>query len=185
MRSSANIRVAILIAVLTAAMVGAHAQAVSSGAQAISLNAALTESISLTLSAGAVNFNLTAGSASNPGSTSISATTSWVLRPSRGRLNVYAFFSSASSALSDGSGNNIPSSSFQVSENGGAFLALTNAVPFGGANAGLQLATVPILGNNKQGSRTDTMNFNINLSTTPSLPAGVYTGTLTIQVQAI
>src|SRR5438105_14900273 len=122
MTSSANIRVAILIAVLTAAMVGAHAQAVSSGAEAISLNAALTESISLTLSAGAVNFNLTAGSASNPGSTSISATTSWVLRPSRGRLTVYAFFSSASSGWSDGSGDNLPNHSFQVPANVRAFV---------------------------------------------------------------
>jgi hypothetical protein len=58
-------------------------------------------------------------------------------------------------------------------------------VPFGGANAGLQLANVRILGNNKQGSRTDTMDFNINLGTLPSLPAGVYSGTLTIQVQVI
>jgi hypothetical protein len=163
------------------------AQVVNSGARAITLNAQLTEAISLTLSANAVNFNLTAGSASNPGSTSITATTTWTLRPNRGNLTVYAFFASSASALTDGAGNNIPSSAFQISNNGGPFNALTNTVPFGGANAGLQLSQIPILGNNKTGSRTDVMNFNINLSggTLPQLPPATYTGTLTIQVQAL
>ena len=87
--------------------------------------------------------------------------------------------------MSDGAGNNIPSADFQISDNGAAFQALTNTGPFGGANAGLQLANVRILGNNKQGSRTDTMNFNINLGPLPSLPAGVYSGAVTIQVQVI
>jgi hypothetical protein len=58
-------------------------------------------------------------------------------------------------------------------------------VPFGGANAGLQLSSTPILGNNKTGTRNDVMNFNINLVPLPNLPAGAYTGTLTIQAQAI
>jgi len=53
------------------------------------------------------------------------------------------------------------------------------------ANAGLQLSSTPILGNNRTGSRSDVMNFNINLTTIPSLPAATYTGTLTIQAQAL
>lgn len=185
MRLSAKTRILALIAFLTTAWISASAQAVNSGAQTIALNANLSESVSLTLSANAVNFNLTAGSANNPGSTSITATTTWMLRPNRGSLSVYAFFANSASALSDGAGNNIPSADFQISDNGAALQALTNTVPFGGANAGLQLANVRILGNNKQGSRSDTMNFNINLGTLPSLPAGAYTGTLTIQVQVI
>jgi hypothetical protein len=185
MKLSAKTRIAAVIAVLTMASTGVSAQAVNSGAQTIALNATLSESVTLTLSANAVNFNLTAGSANNPGSTSITATTSWALRPNRGSLSVYAFFANSASALSDGGGNNIPSAGFEVSDNGAAFQALTNMVPFGGANAGLQLANVRILGNNKQGSRTDTMDFNIDLGTLPSLPAGVYSGTLTIQVQVI
>ncbi|PWT91604.1 MAG: hypothetical protein C5B55_07835 [Blastocatellia bacterium] len=185
MKLPAKTRIVALIAVLTTAWIGASAQAVNSGAQTIMLNATLSESVSLTLSANAVNFNLTAGSANNPGSTSITATTTWALRPNRGSLSVYAFFANSASALSDGAGNNIPSTDFQISDNGAAFQALTSTVPFGGAIAGLQLANVRILGNNKQGSRTDTMNFNINLGTLPSLPAGVYSGTLTIQVQVI
>ena len=164
---------------------GAQAQVVNSGASTISLNAVLNDSITITLSANAVNFTLTQGSASNPGSTSITATTTWLLKPSVGSLKVYAFFSSSASALSDGAGNNIPSADFEISNNGAAFTALTNTVPFGGANAGLQLSSTRILGNNRTGSHADTMNFNINLVPLPNLPAGTYTGTLTIQAQAI
>jgi hypothetical protein len=163
----------------------ATAQVINSGARTIALNATLTESVSVTLSASAVNFTLSAGSAANPGSTSVVATTAWTLRPSRGNLNVYAFFSSSAAALTDGAGNNIPSSSFEISDNGGGLTALTSTVPFGGASAGLQLAGVKIIGNNKQGSRTDSMNFNINLTALPNLPASTYTGTVTIQVQVI
>jgi hypothetical protein len=162
----------------------ARAQVRNSGASPIALNAVLSDSITLTLSGNAVNFNLTGGSANNPGSTGITATTFWVLRPSVGSLKLYAFFSSSTAALSDGAGHNIPSADFQISDNGGAFAALTNTVPFGGANAGLQVSSVRILGNNKTGTNSDLMNFNINLAPLPNLPAGLYTGTLTIQAQA-
>ena len=164
---------------------GAHAQVINSGASTISLNAVLKDSITVSLSSNSVNFTLTGGSASNPGNTSVTATTTWLLKPSVGSLNVYAFFASSASALTDGAGNNIPSADFQISNNAGPFTALTNTVPFGGANAGLQLSSTRILGNNRAGSHTDTMNFNINLAPLPSLPAGTYTGTLTIQAQAI
>jgi hypothetical protein len=182
---------AVAALVLAAAMfavtsaVPAQAQVRNSGASPIALQAVLSDSISVNLSGNAVNFNLVGGSANNPGSTSITATTTWILKPSVGSLKLYAFFSSSTSALTDGAGNNIPSADFQLSDNAGAFTALTNTVPFGGANAGLQVSSTPILGNNKSGTRNDVMNFNINLAPLPNLPAGVYTGTLTIQAQAI
>ena len=161
-----------------------RAQVLNSGASPIALNAFLPDSITLTLSANAVNFTLVGGSATNPGSTGITATTSWVLKPSVNSLNLYAFFSSATSALSDGAGHSIPSADFQISANGGAFTALTNTVPFGGPNAGLRVSSLPIRGYNKSGTNSDLMTFNINLAPLPNLPAGVYTGTLTIQAQA-
>lgn len=161
------------------------AQVINSGAKPIALNATLQEAVSVSLSANAVNFTLTGGSPNNPGSTTITATTSWTLRPNRGALSLYAYFASAASALTDGVGNNIPSSAFSISNNGGAFFALSNTVPFGGANAGLLLSTTRILGNNKTGSRNDVMKFNIDLSGVPNLPSGLYTGTLVIQAQAI
>jgi hypothetical protein len=172
---------------LVAAMLAtpARAQVRNSGASPIALNAVLTDSVTLTLSGNAVNFNLVPGNGSNPGSTSITATTTWVLKPNVGSLKLYAFFSSSTSALTDGAGNNIPSADFQLSANAGPFNALTNTVPFGGANAGLQVSSTPILGNNKTGTHSDVMNFNINLTPLPNLPSGVYTGTLTIQAQAI
>ena len=171
---------------LAAAMFVAPAQAQvrSSGASPIVLNAVLPDSITLTLSGNAVNFTLVGGSASNPGSTGITATTTWLLRPNVNSLKLYAFFSSSTAALSDGAGHNIPSADFEISDNGGAFAALTNTVAFGGANAGLQVSSVRILGNNKTGTHSDLMTFNINLAPLPSLPTGVYTGTLTIQAQA-
>ena len=101
-------------------------------------------------------------------------------------MGVYAYFTSATAALTDGSGNNIPSSAFSIADNAGPAAALTNTVAFGGANAGLQLANVPITAANRSSSRTDAMTFNINLTggTLPQLPANTYTGTLNIQAQA-
>jgi hypothetical protein len=178
-------KVVAVLGLLTVVASLAQGQVINSGARPIALNATLSEGLSLSLSANAVNFALTGGSANNPGSTSITATTSWTLRPNRGSLSVYAFFSSSAAALTDGAGNNIPSSAFSISNNGGAFLALVNTVPFGGANAGRLLSNTPILGNNKTGTRTDLMLFNINLTGVPNLPGGTYTGILTIQAQAI
>jgi len=180
-----GLTVAVLALVVAGLAAPAGAQVRNSGASPIALQAVLNDSITVSLSANAVNFNLTAGSASNPGSTSITATTTWLLRPNVASLKVYAFFSNSASALTDGVGDNIPSADFQISNNGGAFTALTNTMPFGGANAGLQLSSTPILGNNKSGNHNDVMNFNINLAPLPNLPAATYTGTLTIQAQAI
>jgi hypothetical protein len=158
----------------------------NSTAQAITLNAKLNESLTVTLTANAVNFTLSAGSATNPGSANITATTAWTLAAGRGNVNVFAYFSSATAALSDPAGDNIPSSAFFIADNAGPSTALTSTVAFGGANAGLQLANVPITITNRSSSHTDAMAFNINLTggTLPQLPANTYTGTLNIQAQA-
>ncbi len=161
-----------------------QAQIVNSGAQTITLNATLTESISVNLSANSVNFTLTAGSATNAGSTGVTASTFWNAHPGR-NVHVLAYFASSTAALSDGFGDNIPAANFSISDNGGANTALTNTVAFGGMNAGLDLFTVKVTGTNKTGSHVDNMLFNIDLSTIPQLPAGTYTGTLNIQAQVI
>jgi len=140
------------------------------------------QNLSVNLTASAVNFNLTAGSASNPGSTSITATTRCPGCFFR-TVNVYAYFSDATAALSQ-AGSNIPSSAFQISNNGGPFQALTNNTPFGGAGAGTQLSSFFILFGGFGFSHDDVMNFNINLSALPNLAPGTYTGTLTIRAQA-
>jgi len=142
------------------------------------------QTLTVTLSAAAVNFNLTAGSANNPGNTSITATTvcgGCFLQ----QVNVYAYFNNAASALTN-AGFNIPSSAFQISNNGGAFQALINTEPFGGAGAGIQLSNFFAIIGPFGGTHNDAMNFNIDLSggTLPTLPPGTYTGTLTIRAQA-
>jgi hypothetical protein len=168
---------------LTASMASAQ---LNSGAQTIALNAKLAESLTLNLSANTVNFTLAAGSATNAGSASITATTAWTLQPGRTAVGVYAYFTSATAALTDGAGDNIPSSAFYIADNGGTSTPLTGTVAFGAANAGYQLANVAITGTNRSSSRTDAMAFNIDLSggTLPQLPANTYTGTLNIQAQA-
>lgn len=187
MKTGKLFRVAAVALGLALATTMASAQALNSGAQTITLNATLGESLTLSLSGNAVNWPaLVAGSAVNAGSTNITATTTWVLKPGRTAVGVYAYFASAASALNDGAGDNIPSSAFFIADNAGPSNALVNTVPFGGALAGLQLANVSITGANKNSSRTDAMAFNINLSggTLPQLPAGTYSGTLNIQAQA-
>jgi hypothetical protein len=173
-----------VIALVVASAAGASAQVANSGAQAIALNASLTESLTVSLSANAVNFTLASGSAANAGSANVTATTAWVLKPGRTALGVWAYFATTT-ALTDGT-NNIPSSAFKISDNGGTSTGLTTVSPFNAAADGFQLANVPITALNRAGTRNDIMAFNIDLSTgtLPQLPASVYTGTLNIQAQA-
>jgi hypothetical protein len=165
----------------------------NSGAQPIALNATLTESLTLTLSANIVNFTLSAGSNTNAGSTGVTATTKWILQPGRTAVGVYAYFATTNALTGTASGVNIPSSAFSIADTGagsggaGTSGALVNSVTYsGGALSGLKLANVPITGANKNASRTDAMTFNIDLSTgaLPQIPADTYTGTLNIQAQA-
>ena len=167
-----------------ATIVGSSAQVLNSVTKPIALQAVLTDSVTVQLSANAVDFNLTAGNANNPGNTSITAKTIWTVTPLIGFVRTYAYFSNSTAALTDGAGNNIPSADFQISDNGGAYQPLTNTVPFGGANAGLRLSSTLVFINNRTSSHTDVMSFNINLSSLPNLPANTYTGTLNIQAQA-
>lgn len=186
MKTGRVFRIGVIALGIAFATTMASAQVLNSGAQTIALNATLAESLTLNLSANAVNFTLTAGSAANAGSTNITATTAWVLKPGRTAVGVYAYFANAAAALTDGAGNNIPSSAFFIADNAGPSTALTSTVAFGAANGGMQLANVAITGANKNASRTDVMAFNINLTggTLPQLPAATYTGTLNIQAQA-
>lgn len=186
MKTGTLLRIAVVVLAMTFAVSMASAQAFNSGGQPIALNATLTESLTLSLSASAVNFALAAGSAANAGGTPITAATTWVLKPGRTAITVNAYFANAAAALTDGAGDNIPSSAFFIADNAGASTALTSTVAFGAANAGYQMANVAITSANKNASRTDAMVFNINLTggTLPQLPAAVYTGTLNIQAQA-
>ena len=141
------------------------------------------QSLTVALSGNSVNFNLAAGRANNPGNNSITVTTTCtcILR----NVDVYAYFANGASALSDGLGDNIPSSSFEISANGSGFNALTNNTPFGGAGAGIQISDFGVLFPGFGSPHNDVLNFNIDLSSRPLQAPGTYTGTLTIRAQSL
>lgn len=169
--------------VLVLLLIGTPAQAqLNSNIAGVNLAANVTTFLSVTASPGLVNFALIPSGTSN-GSTAVSINTSWTLSPSVGAVTTYAYFTSAAVALTDGAGDNIPSSSVSGSVNGGAFTAFTGVSPFAAASS-VTIATIRILGNNKSGNQTDTLNMRIN-TTGLNLPAANYTGVLTIRAQAL
>ena len=169
--------------ILMLLLAGTPAQAqLSSNIAGVNLAANLTTSLTVTASPGLVNFPLVPNGITN-GSATITINTSWTLSPSVGTVKTYAYFTSAAAALTDGAGDNIPSTSVSGSINGGAFGAFTGASPFAAASS-VTITTIRILGNNKSGNQSDTLNMRIN-TTGLNLPAANYTGVLVIQAQAL
>jgi hypothetical protein len=148
------------------------------------------ESFTVTVTSGAaISFALKSNTATNSGSNTTTVTTSWItLRGSRTAVAVWAYFSSATSALVHQNPTNtvnIPSTAVMIQINGsGQFTALTSVSPFGGAASGLRIANVSINAGNRTGSVTNTLAYNIDTTKVPQLPADTYVGTLNIQAQA-
>lgn len=163
---------------------GAQAQ-VNSNTASVNLNAVMAETISVSAAPGTVNFTPLSSNGVTNGDSSITVNTSWVLQPSRGTMNVYAYFVSAAAALTHSTDVTfvIPTSRVEGQINAGAFSAFTGNSPFG-AGSSLTVASVAIVGNNKNSSRSDSLTLRID-TTGAALPAGTYTGTLLIQAQAI
>jgi hypothetical protein len=157
---------------------------------------AAQEVITVGVSGGSVNWStatgnsLIPGSANNPGSNTITLSSSWSLQPGRTALTFYAYFASATAALQHAATvcttgcADIPSSALEIGLNGGALQSVSGTGPFGAANASLTLINTKITGANKNSSRNDVLRFNINLSALPQLPADSYTGTLFLRAQA-
>lgn len=166
-----------------------YAAALNSNAPTVALTATLNESLTLGITVSAVSFSLTNGTTSN-GNNAVPITTSWVLLPSRTSVKVYGFFANSGQALTDGytTPDYIPSANVLGQVTTGVptsytAFSQTNA-GFGGASASLLLVNQPISGTgpNFVGTRTD--NLNLQITTPAALPAGTYTGTLTLQAQA-
>jgi len=145
---------------------------------------AKAQTLTVSLNTHAVNFALTKGSATNPGSNAVVSTTTWSGVGNGRNLTVYCYFANAATALT-GPGGNIPSSALSISVNGTAFRTITFTEPTGGANAGRHIVFDIPIGNT--GTRTDSTVFNMDLSTgtLPQLPPGTYTGTLSVRAQVI
>ena len=154
---------------------------VNSNTQSITLNATLAETLTIAASPATVSFTLVAGGVA-VGTPTVNVTTTWVLG-SRTAVNLYGYFASTTAALT-GTGGNIPTSEVLGSVNAGAYNAFTATTALGTAGASLGLFTQTITAANKSANRSDTLTLEINLTAQPQLPAGSYTGTLTLQAQA-
>jgi len=146
----------------------------------------LTGTITVTAMPATVNFTLVSGGTAQA-SSGISIDTSWSVLGVITSLSLYAAFSSSTAALTNGGtpASVIPSSAVYGQVTTGAptsYTAFTQTAPIGAAGAGLTLFTQTQL-LSLIGDRTDVLNLEINLSSLPSLPAGTYTGTLTLQAQ--
>lgn len=119
------------------------------------------------------------------GSSGVTITTSWNVLGLEPTLNLYGYFSSATAALADSGtpSSQIPSSAVLGEMTTGVpttFTPFTQTTPFGAAGAGLELLDTSPGFITLSGSRTDVLSLEIDL-TGVSIPAGTYTGTLTLQ----
>jgi hypothetical protein len=156
----------------------------------VTINATLTESLTVTINSGAaVTIPLLANTAVNGTATTTGLTTAWVLKPGRTSVAVWAYFGSAAVALLHQTALNptdIPSSAVKIQVGGaGPFNALTTVSPFNAAASGLQIGpSIAITGANKNSSRNDTLAYQIDTTVVPQLQADTYVGTLNIEAQA-
>ena len=175
-------RAAIVLTLMAIGWSGVAEAQLNSNSATVNLTATLPESLTISATPASVNFTL-AASGTAAGSAQISVTTAWALLATRSSVTLYAFASSATAALTDGSGHNIPAANLTGSPNGGAFSSFTGNSPFG-TGTSLTIFTQAITTSNLNTTRTDTLNLNIN-TTGLSLPVATYTGVLTIRAQAI
>lgn len=168
----------------------------NSNTQTVTLNASVAESLTIALGGvNTVNFTPVPGNPGNAGDNAVSVTTTWVLRPGRTAVALYAHFGSSTAALvHQGACDpvtgcvDIPSAAVEIGVNGGALVPVnqTYAAAFTTTGASLQLFNQSITGLNKNSNRTDVLTFNLNLSSAAlqQLPSDDYVGTLTLQAQA-
>lgn len=195
-RTSKFLSFAAMMAMALAIASTSAAAQLNSNAPTVTLNATLPESLTVSVTSGAtVNFTLAANTAANPGSTTSTIQTAWVLQPGRTKVTIWAWVANGAQALTDGAGDFIAASQVTATAagSGSAGGALSTSVN-GGAGVpafitpatatGVQIGTVAITGANKASSTTTTLTWNISTTATPQLPAATYTGTVNIQAQA-
>lgn len=177
-------RVFLGVLAVALAFVPAPAKAqLRSNTAAVNLNATLNSSISITAAPSLVNFTLVPNGVAT-GSAPVTINTNWALPLLFGTVNEYAYFTAAASALNDGAGDNIPSSSVSGSVNGGGFVPFTGTSPFAAGSSLTIFSQRIFIFFSNPGRRTDTLNLQIN-TTGLGLPAGLYTGVLRIEAQAL
>jgi hypothetical protein len=177
------------LALVSSSLPGAFGQTVTSAVGNVGLTATVTETLTVAATPATLNFTLlpsTVNAASGP----VSVVTTWVLGSSNTSVELDGYFASETAALTDGATTPflIPSSDVLgqvVTGTPTAFAPFSGTGVIGTAGAGLVLFTQAITDANRSATRTDALNLEIDLTATPQLPAGVYTGTLTLQANAI
>src|ERR1700760_1950755 len=178
----------VLCFLLCASTGKASGQAVRVGRGAVVPGAAMGGSVSVTAAPAFVTFQLVPQGVA-VSSSGVSVTTTWSGLTRLCRLNLYGFFSSASAALSGGGSpvGKIPSSSVLgevLTGSPSQYKPFTQSNPVSGSASSLLLYCELFL-NGGTGSRTDTLNMEINLKDLPQLPAGAYNGILYLQAQML
>ena len=158
-----------------------HAQLNSNNAT-VNLNAIMAESLTVAASPATVNFTLAPNGPAS-GSAPVSITTTWALGKTRTSVKLYAYFTSVN-ALTDGAGDNIPTTSVTGSVNGGAAAPFTSVTPFGANGMTVFNQVIGAAGTFNSTHGPDTIGLTINTAGL-ALPAATYTGVLNIQAQAI
>jgi hypothetical protein len=151
----------------------------------VALNATLAESLTITPSVTTLTVPLAAGAMAAPSAT-FNVKTVWVLAANRGTVDVLGYFATPAQALSDGAGDNIPSSEVLGSVNSGTAAPFTGGADHSAGVAGgsLSLGTTAIGNTNRSSNRTDTLSLQVDLTSQPQLPAANYSGNLSLQAVA-
>jgi hypothetical protein len=181
----------VALALAAAASPAAFCQ-LNSNTATVSLTATLPEALSISATPSSATFNLVAGGTAQA-TAPVSISQTWVLGPSRASVTLIGWFANAAQALTSGGSSPvyIPTSEVLGEVTTGApttFTAFT-ATPSTGqpgvSGASLVLTSTAISNSNRNSSRTDNLQLEINLSSQTQLPAGTYTGTLNLQAQAL
>jgi hypothetical protein len=168
-------------------LVTLRARELSAQAQIISLAATAVGALTVTVTSGAVQTiaNVT-DNAVNSFPSPVVIQTSWNVNPGQtNTVDLVAYFSLPAQALVGGT-TQIPSSRVLGRMSTGiptTFTAITqNGIGgIGPAGGSLQLFAVNINGGNKDASRTDNLDLQLNLVGFPTLAAGAYVGVLNLR----
>ncbi len=180
-----SLALGVLALLLAAPFAGAQ---LLSGLSGVTLNATTVTSLSIAITSGtSMNFTLLQGALAN-GSTAAAITTSWNVNPGQtGTVRLYGYFSTPATALA-GPTYNIASAFVEGRVTTGlpvTYTPFTQTNPVGPAGGSLLLFSETITGVNKNKTRTDNLDVRVNLTTSPVVPTGAYTGTLRIQARAL
>lgn len=159
-----------------------------SNTSTVALNATVLSSLTISINNASIYWDtahsnsLRPGQASNPASSGVTVTTTWLLGPQITNVHLYGYFSTTN-ALTGTGGSNIPAGNFQIATNAGAMQPVNGAIAGYGA-AALELQKQAITNTNRAGTMTSALTFNIDLGSLPQLPADSYTGSLILQAEA-